>query len=1405
MTGDEVGNVVTGETMGEIEDLTRGPRYFKNIDEVLPNFDPVKEDISVNQWIDKIEEYAEIYDWDDLAIRHFGLSKLCGVARAWRDSLPRQERKWQDWCRLLRENFPCQENRMAITLDAQNYKRKSGQHIVEYFYEKLARCNKAAMSEQETIEWIVHGLNNNKFRDHLGPLSRYKRPSELLPDIKSASNYISDTKDKVFGKHFVSGNEKTNPRGTPKCYQCGKEGHIARNCFSNKSKSVTCFKCSKIGHYAKDCGRFRETQSKSAVSSSSTEGIKVLQIGSDTHRKYFKDALINGRPTKCYIDLGSSCVTIRLDLVEQMGYTYFETDLEPLVGYGQGVVKPIGMLTVDLTIDDVTAKVNAHVVPNDSQLVPVLVGHPYTEQPHVCIISTSDELMVRNGLSDFFNVNEANDKKTHISSSKQVTIPSNYLGHVSICSTVVNETLCIEGGMRENGHVIPRCVIEVDNEGKSALPVLNLSNKPLVFKEGDRITRGEICKIAEVDGKREINDEPISYEDIHTDLLEEDASVLLDMLNENKGLIAKNLRQIGLTNKIEMKIDLKDETPVYYRPYRMAITEKQQVKKIVEELKDADIIEDSNSPFASPVLLVKKKTGDLRMCIDYRALNKQTVKDHYPIPLIDDQLDRMCKMKYFTSLDLSSGYYQVPMNKDSREKTAFITADGHYQFKRMPFGLCNAPSVFQRLINLVLGNLRYDVAMAYIDDIIIPSECVEDGVEKLRLVLEALKNAGLTLNLNKCNFFMNKVEYLGFEISELGISPGSRKLHSIEKFPIPKDTRAVRSFVGLASFFRRFVRGFSKIISPLTELLRKDVKFKWENAQQIAFEEIKLRLGSKPVLAVYNPNARTEVHTDACAIGLGGVLLQEQSDGKLHPVSYFSRKTTKDESKYHSFELEALAIVCALERFRVYLLGIKFVIRTDCNSLKLLANKRDLSARIGRWFVRLSEFNYTIEYHKGVSNVVADGLSRNPVGEAEEVSLVGLPVMGITINTDWIAAMQRNDDEVLAVRRKLEDSDEEMSKKFTLHKGRVYKVTKGVWRLYVPVDLRSELVIETHKSLMHLGIDKTLGQLKKSYYFPKMREVVTKHVNRCINCLYYKLPSGKIPGFLHPLDKGSAPFQCVHIDHSGPYVTTKNKNKYVVGLVDGYSKFIVLKAVRDTGSVGAMKFLKEFISVFGKPLKITSDRGTAFTSDCFKTFCDLFGIQHVKIASSTPRANGQMERMNKIITSCLATSVESEESNDWDEKLFQVQWAINSSVHSVTKRSPNEIVFSYKGFGLEENPLTQEIIQLNSEIQLNDEAEEEEIQSLLRKNQEKMKTQFDKKRREPPTYSEKDLVMVRCEAPSTGQSRKLTAKYRGPYEVVKALDNDRYLVQDIEGEQQSARIYKGILPVDRLKLVPKSE
>jgi transposase InsO family protein len=1363
------------------------PRHFRNVSDVLPDFDPVRGSITIERWIDKIEEYGELYNWDDVAIKHYGLSKLAGVAKTWRDSLTRTERSWNDWCVLLRESFPEEESLMSIRLEAQNYKRKSNQDIIEYFYEKLARCNKAEMSDKEAIEWIVHGLNNMRFRDHLGPLSRYSKSSQLLPDLRNACKYINETEKKEF-KPF---NNKGNNGKVVKCYNCKDSGHLSKNC--NKAKTVVCFKCNKTGHYARECGK---DSSRNVVSSNTGNSRNaVMNIANEqTHSKYFKHVYLNGHPLNSYIDLGSGCVTIRQDVADELGFTYFEVDVEPLIGYGQGIVQPIGLFSANLTIDDVMARVKIHVVPSKAQVIPLLVGHPFTEQPHVVIISSAEGLKV----SHKDDLVQTCSTKTVLRVAEEVVIPSNFLGHITVMSDIKNEELCVEGVMREDGQMIPRCVITTDEEGKSVIPILNVSERPLVINKDATATRGEVCEQEEVE--REVNQEEIMTEEVVTDLIGEEKNQLVVLINDYKDLVARNMRQIGCTNKMKMKIELTSNAPIYYRPYRLSHSERNQVKEVVDELMRSDIVEDSSSPFASPVLLVKKKTGDVRLCIDYRAVNKVTVKDHYPIPLIDDQIDRMNDKIYFTSLDLRSGYYQVELDADSRNKTAFITPDGHYQFKRMPFGLCNAPSLFQRLINVVLGNLRYTTAMAYLDDIIIPSQTVDEGLLKLKSVLSALRDAGLTLRLDKCFFCMRRIEYLGFEISNLGIEPGRRKLKSIELFATPVDVKGVRSFMGLASYFRRFIRGFALITKPLTDLLGKNSEFIWEQKQIDAFNEIKLSLQSSPVLSVYNPESFTELHTDACAIGLGAVLLQKQKDGKMHPISYYSRKTTKDEAKYHSYELEALAIVAALERFRVYLLGIEFVIRTDCNSLKMLANKRDLSPRIGRWFVKLSEFNYKIEYHKSSQNMHADSLSRNPVYDSTETELTGLPILGITINTDWIAAMQRDSEEILLIRDKLEAGDRETHEKFSMDRARVYRVTKGRWRLYVPTELRYDLVGEAHRALAHLGIDKTLNKVKETYYFPKMKEFVSKYVNRCINCLYYKCPGGKRPGYLHPLDKGSEPFQCVHIDHLGPFINTKNRNKYVVAVIDGFSKYTILKAVKDVSSRGTIMFLKECISHYGKPLKIVSDRGTAFTAGAFAEFCANYDIQHVKIASGTPRANGQIERCNHVITTCLATT-SNREGDDWDEKLFEVQWAINNSVHKVTKRTPFDIIFTYKGGGTVDNPLTLEIKQLNE--RLGTETEKEPVEELLERNREKLSKQFDSKRKRPNIYEPGDLVLIKSEAVSTGESRKLEPKYRGPYEIVKVLDNDRYLVQDIEGEQQSARIYKGIISVDRLKLVPK--
>jgi len=354
---------------------------------------------------------------------------------------------------------------------------------------------------------------------------------------------------------------------------------------------------------------------------------------------------------------------------------------------------------------------------------------------------------------------------------------------------------------------------------------------------------------------------------------------------------------------------------------------------------------------------------------------------------------------------------------------------------------------------------------------------------------------------------MQKLEYLGFEISKNGIEPERRKIMAVENYSVPNNVRAVRRFVGLASYFRRFVKGFAVIARPLTDLLCKNTRFQWTDERDRAFKMLKKALTSRPILSMYEPNAYTEVHADASQHGVAAVLLQRQAEyGKMHPISYFSRKTTKDEVKYHSYELEALAIVNALERFRVYLIGICFVIKTYCNSLKLLADKRDLNPRIGWWFIKLSEYQYKIEHFKGDRNLIADALSRSPVESEQSVEVASLNVFGIKITTDWVAALQKDDEAVAGMIAKMETNDPITKHSNVIENSRLYRITEWRWRLYLPVDLRYDVVNTTHRELVHLGIDKTLSKLKEHFYFPKMREFVTKYINRCVNCMFYKIP-----------------------------------------------------------------------------------------------------------------------------------------------------------------------------------------------------------------------------------------------------------------------------------------------------------
>ena len=432
------------------------------------------------------------------------------------------------------------------------------------------------------------------------------------------------------------------------------------------------------------------------------------------------------------------------------------------------------------------------------------------------------------------------------------------------------------------------------------------------------------------------------------------------LLSNYSDCVSSSLQKLGKTQTAQLEIKCTTDTPICYSPYRMSEEQKSVLRNIIGELLDNNIIRESTSPYASPITLVKKKNGDFRLCIDYRRLNAVTIRDRYPRPRIDEQIDKLGGYAYFIGLDLASGYYQVPVSETSIPKTAFVTPEGHYEFLRMPFGLTNAPAVFQRLINLVLGPLKNSIAFPYIDDIIIPAHTVQEGLYRLQLVLDKLREHRLTLNIQKCSFFHLKIEYLGREISAKGVEPSKRKIRAVVDLAAPKTVKQVRQFVGLASYFRKFIKNFAVIIAPITQLTRRDRPFNWGIEQENAFRQIKRILCDEPVLSFFYPDLKTELHTDACALGVGAILMQTDPAGQMRVVAYFSKQTTVDQRHYHSYELETMTVVLSLRHFRTYLLGLKFTVVTDCAALRTTFTKKDLIPRIGRWWLEVQDFQFEI-------------------------------------------------------------------------------------------------------------------------------------------------------------------------------------------------------------------------------------------------------------------------------------------------------------------------------------------------------------------------------------------------------------------------------------------------------------
>lgn len=777
------------------------------------------------------------------------------------------------------------------------------------------------------------------------------------------------------------------------------------------------------------------------------------------------------------------------------------------------------------------------------------------------------------------------------------------------------------------------------------------------------------------------------------------------------------------------------------------------------------------------------------MCVDYRGLNKLTIRDNYPLPLIEDCLEYLDAKQWFSLLDLKSGFHQVHMSPESIKYTSFVTPFGQFEYTRMPFGLKNAPSVFQRFISTIFRDfLARSEIMIYMDDIVLATADPASHLILLERVLRRLREYHLELKLSKCKFLHDEIDYLGYSANRLGIRPNDAHVLAIKEYPVPTNAKQLQSCLGLFSYFRRFVPQFSRIAKPLLDLLKKDSAFVFDDACIFAFTALRDALSSCPVLSLYNPSRETELHTDASSHGFGAVLLQKQEDGQLHPVSYFSRRSTSAESRYHSFELETLAIIYALRRFRVYLEGISFRIVTDCNSLTLTLAKKTVNPRISRWALELENYNYTIHHRSGSGMGHVDALSRCHV-----VSLVQ------TDDVDFqLQATQARDPCIVELRASLEVAEQD---RFELQDGLVYRrLEPGKLRLYVPEEMESNVIRLIHEQIGHLGIDKCFDQIRQHYWFPGMRPKIEKFVRNCIPCIMCSAPARHNEKNLYSIPKKPIPFDTLHIDHYGPLPSVQSKQKYILVVVDAFTKFVKLYAVNSTSTREVIASLQKYFDCYSRPRRIISDRGTCFTSLEFSEFLLSNNVDHVKVAVASPQANGQVERVNRVLTPMLSKSVEPVRQGNWSKLLTKTEFALNNTIHSSTKRTPSELLFGVRQRGPEVDALTEHLSdKLSTSVDRDLDLIRESAAECITKSQLRNERFFSAHNRAPHSFNVGDFVVMRNVDTSAGSNKKLIPKFRGPYAIHKVLPNDRYVIRDIENCQLTQLPYNGVVEASRLR------
>ena len=837
--------------------------------------------------------------------------------------------------------------------------------------------------------------------------------------------------------------------------------------------------------------------------------------------------------------------------------------------------------------------------------------------------------------------------------------------------------------------------------------------------------------------------------------------------------------------------------------YPMSGDKLQKVKEYLKENLKKGFISPSTAPYASPVLFVVKPNGSLRFCVDYRKLNALTRRNRYPIPLIDETLARVTGCKYLTKLDIIAAFNKLRMHPDSEDYTTFVTSMGAYKYHVLPFGLTNGPANYQHYMNDVLFECLNRFCQAYLDDILIYSKTRKEHVQHVRQVLSKLRGAGLQVDIEKCEFHVQETAFLGVLLSVDGIRMNPEKVQVVIDWARPNNLKQVQAFVGFCNFYRRFIKNFSKIVRPLTQLTQKDIPFQWTIPCQQAFEQMKKAVTSAPVLRHFDRERKAVLETDSSDYVNGGVLSQYDDDGVLHPVAFFSKSMLPAECNYEIYDKELLAIIKCLEHWRPELeaTDLPIDIYTDHKALEHFMTSKELTRRQARWSQKLSEFNFRIMYQTGPRNAKADALTRLPNAVPRDqdddrlkyqhqtiLTPDRLETMIMVMNLEdpihaQILAANKVDQDCTDRRKALEEGKDKWDgvslKGATVVDGALYR--EGA--LWVPddVDMYVHIIREAHDppACGHPGVARTMELIRRDYYWPGMKTEIQQYIRNCYSCQRSKAPRDKYNGLLKPLPIPEQRWKDISMDFITGLPESEGYNA-ILTVIDRLSKerhYIPCVATDEgTSATATAKLLIRWVfRLHGLPDSIVSDRGPQFVATVWESFCKRLRITPKLSTAFHPQTDGQTERANQDVERQLRTYC-GYMQDDWVDCLPMAEFADNNAFSATTGLTP---FFANKGFhprmGFSPDPTaylsTRERLLAAKAEDITD-AMKNTLELMInnaKKARKAMTAQANKHRKEV-TYKEGDMVFLSSRNIKTARpADKLEDKMLGPFRIKKVM------------------------------------